>query len=123
MLIRLRFHLPALLMVLLALSVQLGLGSRVPSLDPLAFAAGAICHAPERSDRSRDDHAPLHSSDCLLCPLCVALHAPSVFVVPATALIIPPTAQIVLRPELPPPATAPPSLRHRASQPRAPPAS
>jgi hypothetical protein len=123
MLTRLPSHLPALLMVLLALSVQLGLGSRVPSLDPLAFAAGAICHAPEQSDRGRDNHAPLNSSDCLICPLCVALHAPSVFVVPATALIMPPTAQIVLRPELPPPATAPPSLRHCAAQPRAPPAS
>jgi hypothetical protein len=117
---RLPFH--GLLAVLLALMAQLGIGATVPRLDPLAQFIGAeiLCHVPDGGNTPAP--APLHPLDCLVCPLCVALHTPSIFLVSDAAIPLPPGAIVVLRSELPPPSTAPPSAHRPPSQPRAPPA-
>lgn len=111
-----------LLAVLLALMAQLGISATVPRLDPLAQIIGAeiLCHA---SDGAGDTPAPapLHPLDCLVCPLCVAIHAPSIIPISDAAIPIPSAAIVVPRSELPPPSTAPPSGHQAPSQPRAPP--
>jgi hypothetical protein len=113
---------PGLVAALLALMIQLGIGARVPRLDLLLQIAEAetLCHG---SDGAGGPHvpAPMHPLDCLVCPLCLALHAP-----PATPVSDPPVftrsaGAAVIRPELPPPSTAPPGPQRPPSQPRAPP--
>jgi hypothetical protein len=111
-----RFHLHGLFAVLLALMAQLGAGASVPRLDPLSTTA-AICH----TDAGAPANVPAHSTDCLVCPLCVALHAPAVPLLAAIDTPIPSGLGVVLKTELPPPATAPPSPHRPPSQPRAPP--
>jgi hypothetical protein len=117
-----RFHLPGLFAVLLALMVQLGIGASVPRFDVVTQLIGAeiLCHPPDKSGDTPSP-APLHPLDCLICPLCVALHAPPMVLVPDVAVVAPSAGVVVLRSELPPPSTAPPSPRRRPSQPRAPP--
>jgi hypothetical protein len=110
-----RFHLHGLFAVLLALMAQLGAGAAVPRLDPLATAA--ICH----TDSGTPSNAPAHTNDCLVCPLCVALHAQPVPLLAVATTPIATGVGTVLKTELPPPATAPPSPHRPSSQPRAPP--
>ncbi len=118
-----RLPLHGLLAVLLALVVQLGVGATVPRSDPGAIIAGdeAICHAQANGPGNTPDRPPTHPADCLVCPLCVALHAASATLVPPEVALSRTTVMVVLRSELPPPSTAPPSRHRPASQPRAPP--
>jgi hypothetical protein len=104
--------------VLLALMVQLGAGASVPRIDPISGAA--LCHAADDAGGA-PSQAPSHPVDCLLCPLCIALHAPSAILVSVGATPLPSGATVVLKTELPPPSTAPPSPHRPPSQPRAPP--
>lgn len=111
-----RFHLSGLFAVLLALMTQLGAGASVPRIDPISGVA-ALCHM----DGGSPAQAPSHGSDCLVCPLCVALHAPSVILASAGMIVVPPDGWVALKTELPPPSTAPPAVHRPPSQPRAPP--
>nr|WP_294556425.1 hypothetical protein [uncultured Rhodopila sp.] len=113
---------PGLLAALLALMVQLGIGASVPRPDPLAQIAGAgtLCHAPDGGD-GPPNRAPMHPLDCLVCPLCAVLHAQPAALVSGTPMLAPSAAAMVVRPELPPPSTAPPGPQRPPSQPRAPP--
>jgi hypothetical protein len=96
-----RVSLHGLLAVLLALMVQLGVGASVPRPDPVALLNGTICHADDDAGGAPASPAP-HTADCLVCPLCVAVHAPSVALVAASQV-------------------SPPAPRRPPSQPRAPP--
>lgn len=111
-----------LLAVLLALMAQLGMGATVPRLDPFAriVSAEILCHAPDGAGDTPP--APMHPLDCLICPLCVSVHAPPVVLVSDVGIDMPSAGVVVLRSELPPPSTAPPSSHRPPSQPRAPPA-
>jgi hypothetical protein len=113
-----RFHLGGLLAVLLALMAQLGAGASVPRIDPVT-GVGVLCHT--NAGGGGPAHGPSRSSDCLVCPLCVALHAPSVTLIPADSIPVPPGAGAGARAELPPPPTAPPAQHRPPAQPRAPP--
>jgi hypothetical protein len=117
-----RFHLPGLFAVLLALMAQLGAGASIPQPGPLALLAGAatICHADE-DPGSPPSHTPGHPADCLVCPLCVALHAPAAPLIAEGPRLTPPRLRTERRAELPPPSTAPPAPQHPPGQPRAPP--
>jgi hypothetical protein len=114
------FH--GLLAVLLALMAQLGIGASAPRVDPLALiiSAETLCHASGGAGDTPAP-APMHPLDCLVCPLCIAIHAPSIILISDAAIPMPSAAIVVLRSELPPPSTAPPSSRRPPSQPRAPP--
>jgi hypothetical protein len=111
-----------LLAVLLALMAQLGIGASVPRLDPLAriISAETLCHAPDGAGDTPAP-APMHPLDCLVCPLCVAIHVPPIILICDVGGHMPSAAVVVLRSELPPPSTAPPSSDRLPSQPRAPP--
>ncbi|MEA2737469.1 MAG: hypothetical protein QOH05_776 [Acetobacteraceae bacterium] len=113
-----RFHLLGLFAVLLALMAQLGAGASVPRIDPVAVA-GTLCHADD--DGGGPAKSPAHPADCPICTLCVALHAPSTALSAAVTAPIPPSIGVVLKTELPPPSTAPPSPHRPPGQPRAPP--
>jgi hypothetical protein len=113
-----RFRLCGLFAVLLALMAQLGAGATVPRVDPVA-AAAVLCHTDDNGNAPA--HGPNHPSDCPICPLCAALHAQALALTSDAPLLTPPAIQAILRPELPPPSTAPPALRRSPSQPRAPP--
>jgi hypothetical protein len=113
-----RFPLHGLFAVLLALMAQLGAGASVPRIDPISGAA--LCHAADDAGGAPSP-APSHESDCPGCPLCIALHAPSVILASVSARPLPQVTVVVLRTELPPPSTAPPSPHRPPSQPRAPP--
>jgi hypothetical protein len=117
-----RFHLPGLFAVLLALMAQLGAGATVPRIDPLALLAGAatICHA-DNEPGNPPSHTPGHPADCLVCPLCAALHAPAAPLTAAGPSLTPPVLRAERRAELPPPSTAPPATQRPPGQPRAPP--
>ncbi len=117
-----RIPLHGLLAVLMALIVQLGVGAGVPRADPMAALAGvdAICHTTGQSGDA-PAQAPMHPADCLVCPLCVAVHLPTATLVAPTSSVMPPAVVVVQRHELPPPATAPPFPRLALNQPRAPP--
>jgi hypothetical protein len=117
---RVPFH--GLFAVLLALMAQLGIGASVPRFDALAQVIGTeiLCHPPDGAGGAPAP-APMHPLECLICPLCVALHAPPAILVSDVAVLAPSAVVVVLRSELPPPATAPPSSRRAPSQPRAPP--
>ncbi len=106
--------------MLLALAVQLGLGSSVPRLDPLAQLAGMVvlCHPAEPG---RPAHAPAHLPDCLTCPLCAAVHAPPPTLIAGTIVLPPPQVPATAHAVLPPPSRAPPLRLRSRSQPRAPP--
>lgn len=116
-----RLSIHGLFAVLLALAVQLGVGATVPRTDSLARLAGmaTLCdsgdHGP--TDGVPTPHDP---SACLLCPACVVVHTATVVLLPATISLKVPRI-VLARPELPPPATAPPSLAARPFQSRAPP--
>jgi hypothetical protein len=118
-----RLPLHGLLAVLLALMAQLGIGASVPRTAPIAIVAGAaaICHASDRSSEVPDAPAPAHPPECLVCPLCVALHTSAAALIAPVASMAAPQVAAVPRAELPPPSTAPPATRHPPSQPRAPP--
>ncbi|HEY0183615.1 MAG TPA: DUF2946 family protein [Rhodopila sp.] len=113
------FHPYGLFAVLLALMAQLGLGATVPRIDPVA-GIGALCHSGDDSSDA-PSQTPAHSTDCLICPLCIAWHAQSVPLIPAGAAPLPPSVTVVREAGLPPPSTAPPAPHRPPSQPRAPP--
>jgi hypothetical protein len=114
--------LPGLLAVLLALMAQLGVGASVPRVDIFAQIVGAeaLCHAADERGGG-PSQPPVHPADCLVCPFCVAVRAPSPTLIADVAISASRGTVAVLRPELPPPSTAPPSRRWPPSQPRAPP--
>jgi len=114
-----RFHLSGLFAVLLALMAQLGAGAAVPRTDPIQGVA-ALCHAEDDAGGA-PSQAPSHSTDCLICPLCIIVHAQPAALVAAGPVVTPPSMLAVIRTELPPPSTAPPALPRAPSQPRAPP--
>ncbi len=117
-----RFHLPGLFAVLLALMAQLGAGATVPRLDPIALLTGAatLCHIDD-DQGGPPSPAPGHPADCLVCPLCAALHAPAAPLVASGPALTPPRLRTERRAELPPPSTAPPAPQRPPGQPRAPP--
>jgi hypothetical protein len=117
---RIPFH--GLFAVLLALMAQLGIGACVPRPDAFAQIIGTeiLCHSPDGAGGSPAP-APMHPLECVVCPLCVALHAPPAILVSDVADLAPSAVVVVLHSELPPPSTAPPSSRRAPSQPRAPP--
>lgn len=117
-----RLHLPGLFAVLLALMAQLGMGATVPRLDPLAQLADArgICHGVDIS-ADQPGQAPSHPMDCLVCPLCIALHASPVALIASAVDLPQPSVILVASAESVPPARAPPSPHRTPSQPRAPP--
>jgi hypothetical protein len=117
-----RLHLTGLFAVLLALMAQLGMGATVPRMDPLAELAGAqaICHAADVS-ATQPGQAPSHPMDCLVCPLCIALHASPAALIPAGTALPPPSVISIGSAVLVPPARAPPSPHRPPGQPRAPP--
>jgi hypothetical protein len=111
-----RFHLSGMFAVLLALMAQLGIGATVPRLDPTAGAA-VLCH----DDGGAPSKPPMHTDECLVCPLCLALHVQvAVLGTDGPALPQPPVLAVP-RLGLLPPSTAPPALHRPPSQPRAPP--
>jgi hypothetical protein len=114
-----RFRLLGLFAVLLALMAQLGSGAPVPPVDPIATAA-ALCHTGG-DDSQVPAHRPNHPSDCPICPVCGTLVAHSLALTSNAPPLTPPAIEAILRPELPPPSTAPPALHRSPSQPRAPP--
>jgi hypothetical protein len=105
--------------VLLALWAQLGAGISVPRIDPVA-AAGVLCHA-EDDTGGVPLPGPGHPADCPVCPLCAAVHAHDLALLPNVQILTPPAGLAVRRAELPPPSTAPPSPHRPPNQPRAPP--
>ncbi len=113
-----RFRLFELFAVLLALMAQLGAGATAPRVDQVV--ASVMCHG-EGNDSQIPAHGPNQPSDCPICPLCASLHAQALAVTSDAPLLTPPAIQALLRPELPPPSTAPPALYRSPSQPRAPP--
>jgi hypothetical protein len=117
-----RVSAPGLLAALLALMLQLGIGASVPRPDQLARLAGAatLCRASDGA-AAPPGRAPMPPPDCLVCPLCAALHAPPATPLCEPSMVAPPAVAIVMRSELPPPATAPPGPQRPPSQPRAPP--
>ena len=68
-----------LVAALFALMVQIALGAIVPTPDPGAAidSAQVLCHTGGPNDDGSGSVPPLHSPDCLVCPLCAALHAPA----------------------------------------------
>ena len=115
-----RCSLPGLFAVLLALMVQLGLGATVPRTDPGTLVAGSICHVQDDASGGPSS-PPGHPADCLVCPLCISVHAPSLPLLAAAVSLPSPPVVVVARIELPPPSTAPPSAQRSPNQPRAPP--
>lgn len=117
-----RVPLHGLLAVLLALMAQLGIGASVPRIDVFAQIVGvnALCHAADERG-ANPSQPPIHPADCLVCPLCIAVHAPAAILIYERAVVMHRGIIAVLRPELPPPSTAPPSHHWPPSQPRAPP--
>ncbi|HEX2941866.1 MAG TPA: hypothetical protein VHO91_12530 [Rhodopila sp.] len=115
-----RPSLSGLFAVLLALAVQLGLGSSMPRPDPLAQIAGltVLCHPAESGSPT---HAPAHMPDCQTCPLCAAVHMPTPTLGAGPAILPPAGLPVLARAELPPPGRAPPPLHLPPIQPRAPP--
>jgi len=115
-------HLHGLFALLLALMAQLGAGASVPRLDPVLRITGAaaLCHTTDDTGGT-PNRSPAHPPDCLVCPLCVALHAQAIPLISEAAALAPPTVPAERRPELPPPSTAPPARHRPPSQPRAPP--
>jgi len=112
-----RCHLPGVLAVLLALAAQLGLGASVPRPDPLARFSDLVvlCHPNSPSP------TPAHPANCVICPLCVAVHAPAPTLV-ADGLPLPfPAVWTDGLAAPPPPARGPPVHWRIAAQPRAPP--
>jgi hypothetical protein len=115
-----RFHLPGLMAALFALVAHLAVGASIPRMDPLAAATPVLCHAVDASDGDPAP-APAHSTDCPLCPLCGALHAPPVVLVHTAVFAAPSVISVAIGSELPPPSIAPPGPRRLPAQPRAPP--
>lgn len=116
-----RFRLSGLIAVLLALIAQLGGGASVPRIDPFR-AIGAfqvLCRSDDGGAAA--DQAPGHPADCLVCPLCVALHSPPAMLGAGSVPVPLPTAVFRRFVRVLPPSTAPPSSFWSASQPRAPP--
>jgi len=113
-----------LLFALLALVAQLAFGAVVPNVElPLALHdAAIICQAPS-SDQGKIPPAQHHHVPVsAFCPLLwTALTAPTPLLASAGPLLPLRTATLFHRPELPPPATAPPAVLFRIAQPRAPP--
>jgi hypothetical protein len=114
-----RFNLHGVFAALLALMVQLGVGASVPRLDTIV-TAGVLCHAEDDAGGT-PSKTPFHPADCLVCPLCIAVHASPAGLVAVVSLPMPPGAGVVVKTELPPPSTAPPARHRPARQPRAPP--
>jgi hypothetical protein len=112
------FQLPGIFGVLLALMVQLGLGASVPQIDPVVTGAG-LCHTDDSG--GAPSRAPTHPADCPVCPLCSVLHVQATILAADAPGLPPPAIAVLIRPELPPPSTAPPAPHRPPSQPRAPP--
>jgi len=118
-----RIPAPGLFLALLALVAQLAFGAVVPRPE-VALAldeAGTICHASAQSDGTGPPAHHDHMPDCQFCPLCMSLATPGIVLPDATPR--PPRPQVTAfhRPELPPPATAPPLAALLTAQPRGPP--
>ena len=114
-----RFHLSGLFAVLLALMAQLGSGASAPRFD-LVAVAGVLCHTDDDSTDA-PAQAPAHKADCPLCPLCITSHVQATALLAVSPVLTPPAILTIGRPELPPPATAPPAAYRSPGQPRAPP--
>jgi hypothetical protein len=112
-----RLQLSGLFAMLLALMAQLGSVASVPRVAPPPSEI-VLCHT---DDDKAPAQAPVHPTDCQMCPLCVGPHVQTLLLASGSGVSAPATALAIERPELPPPATAPPSPNHPPNQPRAPP--
>jgi hypothetical protein len=132
-----RISLIGLFAVLLALMAQLSLGASMPldarttGIDPVAVA-GVLCHSdgdffgtpsqvPRQQGGQGHQDGPKHPDACVICPLCVALHATAPVLVSTGSTVPAPIVRTALKVGLPPPSTAPPAAHRPPSQPRAPP--
>lgn len=117
-----RFPRSGLLLTLLALIAQLAAGGFMPgTIDLFAAQPMPICEAGHSTTNPAPSTPAPHFPHLLPSPLCTALFA-SALAAPAAPPLPAPAVFVLPRPELPPPATAPPTIRRLAAQPRAPPA-
>src|SRR4051794_36356109 len=112
-----RLPMRGLVAALLALMVQLALGAIVPNAEARqALGEAPICHTDDSGGTVPSSPAPL--PDCRAGPLCAPVHASATAVLPMAADATPaPHLYPLARPELPPPATAPPSVDWPPNQP------
>lgn len=113
-----RFQLSGLFAMLLALMAQLGAAANQPQID-VAAANVVLCHS---DDGNPPAQAPPHPTDCPMCSLCIGSHVQAPVLAAEPRLPPAPRLLPARRPELPPPATAPPLPHRPPNQPRAPPA-
>ena len=113
-------HAPGLFLALLALVAQLAFGAVVPrpEIALMLDDAGIICHAPAASDSTTPPAHHHHMPDCQFCPLCLSLATPGIVLPEAPPRPLPPQVAAFRRPDLPPPATAPPVASLLSTQPR-----
>lgn len=112
-----RLSLSGLFAALMVLMVQLAAGAGVPDGRPGLQVFGTICHAAGDTPETPSPPRP----ECLICPLCAALHAPPLTILPLAAAVPRPRMSIehdVARPDR---AAAPRSDPYPQGQPRAPP--
>ncbi len=117
-----RLSVSGLVAALFALMVQIALGAIVPQSDPGAAVASAevLCHTGGPNDDGSGSQPPIHTSDCLVCPLCAALHAPAPVLGSGPEVPAPSRAGFVLA-AVPTPVVAPPRADYPPLQARAPP--
>lgn len=113
-----------LLLALLALGCQLAVGATVPAAAAQAFAPlagyGVICHA---DDGTGSAPTPGHkSSDCQLCPLCVAFATPAATFADRPSLPLPDAPARMVTAAVRPAPIPPPATRPLGARPRGPPA-
>ena len=83
-------------------------------------SAEVLCHTGGPNDDGSGSVPPIHSSDCLVCPLCAALHAPAPVL--GSGPVVPVPAQAGFRPAVVyAPVVAPPRADYPPLQARAPP--
>jgi len=113
-----RPHSLGLLLALLALVMQIGIGVPLPRSDAeTVLAAATLCH----SDDGGGGPATPHTPDCVLCPLCLTV-ASMPFALPASGPSVPaPRIAVLPRSGTPVRTSPPPSAARLAAQPRAPP--
>jgi hypothetical protein len=116
-----RFPLIGLLLTWIALASQMVAATVVPPvLSALTLDDIPLCHTNSGADPTNPP--PIHhTTDCLLCPLCVSLLTPWALPAMPPSVAPPREAGPISRAGLPPPATAPPRKAWSPTLPRPPP--
>lgn len=117
-----RLSLVGLLLTWFALASQLAAATVVPPVvSALVSDEIPLCHTDDGAGPASP--APIHhTTDCLICPLCVSLITSWALPMTPTSVALPRDAGPVSRAGLPPPATAPPRMAWLPTLPRPPPA-